>query len=53
MAEHGGWRTFGEGTIYDSRWVRLGMVDVEAPPYGERWEYHVAHFSQITASPAV
>jgi hypothetical protein len=21
--EHGGWRTYGEKTIYDNRWVRL------------------------------
>jgi hypothetical protein len=29
--EHGGWRTYGEKTIYDNQWVRLGLVDVEAP----------------------
>jgi hypothetical protein len=32
MAEaRGGWRRFGEKTIYDNRWVRLGLIDVEAP----------------------
>jgi hypothetical protein len=37
--EHGAWRTFGEKTIYESSpWVRLGLVDVEAPN-GERWDY--------------
>src|SRR2546421_724793 len=27
----GGWRTFGERTVYDNRWVGLGLVDVVAP----------------------
>jgi ADP-ribose pyrophosphatase len=49
VAEHGGWRTYGERTIYDSPWVRLGLVDVEAP-HGERWEYHVVHFSRIAVA---
>ena len=44
--ERGGWRTFGEQTIYDNRWVRLGLVDVEAPN-GERWDYHVVHLARI------
>ena len=44
--EHGGWRTYGEKTIYDNRWVRLGLIDVEAPN-GERWDYHVVHFGRI------
>jgi ADP-ribose pyrophosphatase len=43
---HGVWRTFGERTVYDSRWVRLGLVDLQAPN-GARWEYHVVHFSPI------
>jgi 8-oxo-dGTP pyrophosphatase MutT (NUDIX family) len=46
VAETGGWRTFGERIVYDNRWVRLGLVDVQAPN-GERWEYHVVHFSPI------
>ena len=46
VEERGGWRVFGERTIYDSPWVRLGLVDVEAP-HGERWDYHVVHFSRI------
>jgi ADP-ribose pyrophosphatase len=44
--ERGAWRTFGEKTIYDNQWVRLGLVDVEAPN-GERFDYHVAHFGRI------
>lgn len=44
--EHGAWRTFGEQIIYDNRWLRLGLVDVEAPN-GERWDYHVVHLARI------
>jgi ADP-ribose pyrophosphatase len=44
-----GWRTFGERTVYDNRWVRLGLVDVEAPN-GERWEYHVVHLDRIAVA---
>jgi ADP-ribose diphosphatase len=46
---HSGWRTFGERTVYDNRWVRLGLVDVEAPN-GERWEYHVVHLDRIAVA---
>ena len=42
----GGWQTFGERMVYDNRWVRLGLVDVEAPN-GDRWEYHVVHLARI------
>jgi hypothetical protein len=42
----GTWRTFGERTVYDNRWVRLGLVDVEAPN-GQRWDYHVVHLARI------
>lgn len=34
------WRTYGERAIYDNRWVRLSLVDVE-PPDGKRFEHHV------------
>jgi 8-oxo-dGTP pyrophosphatase MutT (NUDIX family) len=44
--ERGVWRTYGERIVYDNRWVRLGLVDVEAPN-GERWEYHVVHLARI------
>jgi ADP-ribose pyrophosphatase len=47
--ERGGWRTFGERTIYDNRWVRLGLVDVEASD-GRRWDYHVAHLARIAVA---
>ncbi|MGH3783706.1 MAG: NUDIX domain-containing protein [Pseudonocardiaceae bacterium] len=45
----GEWQTFGERTVYDNRWVRLGLVDVEAPN-GERWEYHVVHLDRIAVA---
>lgn len=32
--------------MYDNRWVRLGLLDVEAPN-GERWDYHVVHLDRI------
>ncbi|RSM85579.1 NUDIX hydrolase [Kibdelosporangium aridum] len=44
--KHGAWKVFGERTIYDNRWVRLGLVDVEAPN-GERWDYHVVSLDRI------
>src|SRR5262249_45883693 len=49
VGQRGGWRTFGERTVYDNRWVRLGLVDVEAPN-GERWEYHVVHLDRIAVA---
>jgi ADP-ribose pyrophosphatase len=47
--QHGAWTTFGERTVYDNRWVRLGLVDVEAPN-GQRWGYHVVHLARITVA---
>lgn len=44
--EQGVWKTFGERTVYDNKWVRLGLTDVQAPN-GERWEYHVVHLARI------
>jgi ADP-ribose pyrophosphatase len=47
MAEqHDTWRTFGEKTVYDNRWVRLSLVDVEAPN-GQRWEHHVVQLDRV------
>ncbi|MGO1049295.1 NUDIX domain-containing protein [Crossiella sp. CA198] len=44
--ERGAWKTFGERLIYDNRWVKLGLVDAEAPN-GERWDYHIVHLGRI------
>ena len=43
--EPGRWRTFGERTIYDSPWVRLGQADVEVPG-GERYWHHVVRLNR-------
>ncbi|QFU91586.1 ADP-ribose pyrophosphatase [Amycolatopsis sp. YIM 10] len=44
--EIGTWETFGERLVYDNRWVKVGLTDVQAPN-GERWEYHVVHLARI------
>ncbi|MBP2182247.1 NUDIX domain-containing protein [Amycolatopsis magusensis] len=44
--QHGSWETFGERLVYDNRWVKVGLTDVQAPN-GERWEYHVVHLARI------
>jgi ADP-ribose pyrophosphatase len=44
--QRGVWRTYGERIVYGNRWVRLGLVDVEAPN-GQRWDYHVVHLARI------
>lgn len=40
------WTVHGWRTVYDSRWVRLELVDV-APPDGSRFEHHVVHLSRV------
>ncbi|MEV4627024.1 NUDIX domain-containing protein [Micromonospora sp. NPDC049523] len=35
------WRVYGERTIYEHRWVRLLLADVQPPGGGERFEHHV------------
>jgi ADP-ribose pyrophosphatase len=47
--QRGNWQTFGERTVYDDRWVRLDLVDVEAPN-GERWDYHVVRLARIAVA---
>ncbi|MCX5533564.1 NUDIX domain-containing protein [Streptomyces sp. NBC_00006] len=44
------WKIHGERTIYDDRWVKLNLVDVE-PPGVDRFEHHVVrlHHVAITA----
>ncbi|GAA1951072.1 hypothetical protein GCM10009754_19840 [Amycolatopsis minnesotensis] len=44
--KHGSWETFAERLVYDNRWVKVGLTDVQAPN-GERWEYHVVHLARI------
>ncbi|MFI0741380.1 NUDIX domain-containing protein [Streptomyces sp. NPDC021100] len=44
------WQIHGERTVYDNRWVKLTLADVE-PPGVERFEHHVVrlHHVAITA----
>jgi ADP-ribose pyrophosphatase len=42
----GDWQTFGERLVYDDQWVRLSLVDVQAPD-GRRWDYHVVRLARI------
>lgn len=41
------WRVHGERTIYDNRWVRLDLVDVE-PPGVNRFEHHVVRLQHVS-----
>lgn len=51
MAEVEGarWRRFGERVVYDDRWVRVDLVEVEAPN-GERWEHHVVNLDRVAVA---
>ena len=44
--ESGNWTVFDERLIYDNRWVRLSLVDVQAPN-GQRWEHHVVQLDPV------
>ncbi|OXM50623.1 NUDIX hydrolase [Amycolatopsis thailandensis] len=44
--DRGLWKTFSERLVYDNRWVKVGLADIEAPN-GERWDYHVVHLARI------
>lgn len=46
MVVSSAWQTFGERIVYDNRWVRLSLVEVEAPN-GERWEHHVVQLGRV------
>src|SRR5260370_30673401 len=43
------WRIHGERSLYDNRWVRLTLVDVE-PPGGERFEHHVVRLFRVAVA---
>jgi 8-oxo-dGTP pyrophosphatase MutT (NUDIX family) len=40
------WSVHGERPVYDNRWVRLALVDVE-PPNGQRFEHHVIRLGRM------
>lgn len=39
-------KVLGERVLYDSRWVRLVLVDIE-PPDGRRFEHHVVQLQRV------
>jgi 8-oxo-dGTP pyrophosphatase MutT (NUDIX family) len=43
------WIAHGARTVYDSRWVRLELVDVETPD-GTRFEHHVLRMQRVAAA---
>ncbi|MFR0356915.1 NUDIX domain-containing protein [Streptomyces sediminimaris] len=40
------WQIHGERTVYDNRWVKLSLVDVE-PPGVERFEHHLVRLHHV------
>ncbi|MFI2077019.1 GntR family transcriptional regulator [Streptomyces triculaminicus] len=46
------WQIHGERTVYDNRWVKLDLVDVE-PPGGERFEHHVVRLQHVAIAAVV
>jgi 8-oxo-dGTP pyrophosphatase MutT (NUDIX family) len=40
------WTTYGEQSIYDNQWVKLGLVEVQ-PPGLERFEHHVVRLGHV------
>ncbi|MFK4596770.1 NUDIX domain-containing protein [Streptomyces pristinaespiralis] len=51
-AEMESWQIHGERTIYDNRWVKLALVDVE-PPGVERFEHHVVRLQHVSIAAVV
>lgn len=43
------WRIYGERSIYDNRWMRLDLVDVE-PPGEPRFEHHVVRLHRAAVA---
>jgi 8-oxo-dGTP pyrophosphatase MutT (NUDIX family)/DNA-binding transcriptional regulator YhcF (GntR family) len=46
------WTIHGERMIYDNRWVRLALVDVE-PPGVARFEHHVVRLARVAVAAVV
>jgi 8-oxo-dGTP pyrophosphatase MutT (NUDIX family) len=44
-----GWTVHGSRTVYDSRWLRVALADVE-PPDGRRFEHHVVHMDRVAVA---
>lgn len=46
------WKIHGERTVYDNKWVRLTLVDVE-PPGVKRFEHHVVRLARVAVTAVV
>ncbi|MEV6472558.1 hypothetical protein [Streptomyces sp. NPDC051657] len=46
------WRIHGERTVYDNRWVKLTLVEVE-PPGVERFEHRAVRLHHVAIAAAV
>ena len=46
------WAIHGQHTIYDNKWVKLDLVDVE-PPGVERFEHHVVRLARVAIAAVV
>jgi 8-oxo-dGTP pyrophosphatase MutT (NUDIX family) len=43
------WKVHGERAVYDNRWVKVSLVDVE-PPDGSRFEHHVVRLDHVAVA---
>jgi hypothetical protein len=46
------WQIHGERTLYDNRWVKLSLVDVE-PPGADRFEHHVVKLHHVAIAAVI
>lgn len=52
QVEHGQWLVHGERSIYESKWLRLLLVDVELPD-GSRFEHHVIRLNRAAIAAVI
>jgi 8-oxo-dGTP pyrophosphatase MutT (NUDIX family) len=45
-------KVFGERAVYDNRWVRVTLVDIETPD-GQRFEHHVVRLKTVAIAAVV
>ncbi|MDF5753038.1 NUDIX hydrolase [Spongiactinospora sp. TRM90649] len=50
--ERSRWVVHGERLVYDNRWIRVGLADVQIPD-GERFEHHVVHLDRAAIAVVV
>ncbi|GLY51874.1 NUDIX hydrolase [Lentzea sp. NBRC 102530] len=43
------WKVHGRRSVYDNRWVKVDLVDVE-PPDGSRFEHHVVRLDHVAVA---